>query len=166
MKSGNLKRLHRRLFLIPRNKIIRHLISLSFVLLGVNLPVFSCSPSARFASTKANDRFPTTGSEESGEVFSGEASYYGPKFHGRKTANGEIFDMYKKSAAHRTLPFNTILEVTNLDNQKRVIVRVNDRGPFVKGRILDLSYEAAREIDMISSGVARVSVRILKTGTQ
>jgi len=166
MKSVNLKHLLRRLFLIPRNKIIRYLISLSIVFLGANLPVFSCSPSARFASKAANDRFPLTGSNAGGEVFSGEASYYGPKFHGKKTANGEIFDMYKKSAAHRTLPFNTILEVTNLDNQKRVIVRVNDRGPFVKGRILDLSYEAAREIDMISSGVARVSVRILKTGIQ
>jgi len=126
----------------------------------------SCSPSARFTSDTTNDRLPSTGSETIGEEFSGEASYYGPKFHGKKTANGEIFDMYKKSAAHRTLPFNTILEVTNLDNQKRVIVRVNDRGPFVKGRILDLSYQAAREIDMISSGVARVKVRILKTGTQ
>lgn len=96
----------------------------------------------------------------------GEASYYAAKFHGRKTANGEIFDMYSKSAAHKTLPFNTILEVTNLDNQKSVIVRVNDRGPFVKGRILDLSYAAAREIDMISSGVARVSIKIIKTSDQ
>ena len=96
----------------------------------------------------------------------GEASYYAEKFHGRKTANGEIFDMYKKSAAHKTLPFNTIIEVTNLDNQQRVIVRVNDRGPFMKGRILDLSYAAALEIDMISSGVARVSIKVIKTGDQ
>jgi rare lipoprotein A len=96
----------------------------------------------------------------------GEASYYGAEFHGRKTANGEVFDMYKKSAAHKTLPFNTILEVTNLDNQKSVIVRINDRGPFVKGRILDLSYAAAREINMIGSGVARVRIRILTPDDQ
>ena len=104
--------------------------------------------------------------EQGREVFSGEASYYGPKFHGKRTASGEIFDMYKKTAAHKTLPFNTILEVTNLSNRKQVIVRVNDRGPFVKGRILDLSYGAAREIDMLGSGVARVKVRILKHGSQ
>jgi rare lipoprotein A len=72
--------------------------------------------------------------------------------------------MYKKTAAHKSLPFNTMLEVTNLENNKSVIVRVNDRGPFVGDRILDLSYGAAREIDMLSSGVVEVRIKILKWG--
>jgi rare lipoprotein A len=72
--------------------------------------------------------------------------------------------MYKKTAAHKTLPFNTMLEVTNLENNQSVIVRVNDRGPFVGNRILDLSYGAARDIDMISSGVVRVKIKIVKLG--
>jgi rare lipoprotein A len=89
------------------------------------------------------------------------SSYYGSKFHGRQTSNGEIFDMYKFTCAHKTLPFNTKLKVTNEDNGKYVIVRVNDRGPFVYGRDLDLSYAAAREIGLISEGVKEVKVEIL-----
>ena len=156
----------RRLSLIPQIEINKQIIprpSLQLVLF-VGLAIFSCSPSARFASTTQINRHPEAVREQLGEELIGEASYYGPKFHGKKTANGEIFDMYKKSAAHKTLPFNTVLEVTNLENDQQVIVRVNDRGPFVKGRILDLSYAAAKEIDMIANGVARVRIRILKTG--
>ena len=126
---------------------------------------FSCAPSARFSST--SDQSPQTmpvGTD--GEVFYGEASYYADKFHGRKTANGEIFDMYKISAAHKTLPFNTLVQVTNLENQKSVVVRINDRGPYKKGRILDLSYRAAQEIDMISSGVVRIKAKIVKLGDE
>ena len=89
------------------------------------------------------------------------SSYYGSKFHGRQTSNGEIFDMYKLTCAHKTLPFNTRLKVTNEDNGKYVIVRVNDRGPFIHGRDLDLSYAAAREIDLIAEGVKKVKVEIL-----
>ena len=91
----------------------------------------------------------------------GEASWYGEKFHGRSTANGETYDMYGLSAAHKTLPIPTWVEVTRLDNGQRIIVRVNDRGPFVDGRIIDLSYGAARELDMIEDGTARVEVRAL-----
>ena len=91
----------------------------------------------------------------------GMASWYGGKFQGRLTANGEIFDTNKKTAAHKTLPFNTIVRVTNLDNNKTVEVRINDRGPFIEGRIIDLSRAAAEEIDMVGSGVARVRVEIL-----
>jgi len=135
-----------------------------FLLNFIILTSFQCSPSARFSSTAAaNQRSPNQNSNE-GEVFFGESSYYAEKFHGRKTANGEIFDMYKKTAAHKSLPFNTLLEVTNLENNKSVIVRVNDRGPFVGGRILDLSYGAAKEIDMISSGVVEVKIKILERG--
>lgn len=96
----------------------------------------------------------------------GMASYYGEKFHGRQTANGEIFDMYKKSAAHRTLPFGTVLQVTNMENNKSVIVKVNDRGPFKAGRILDLSFQAAKEIGMLESGVVEVKLTVLKLGSE
>jgi rare lipoprotein A len=88
----------------------------------------------------------------------GKASWYGKKFHGRTTSNGETYDMYGKSAAHKTLPFNTYVKVINLSNGKITIVRINDRGPFVKGRIIDLSYTAAREIDLIGAGVSDVKV--------
>ena len=86
----------------------------------------------------------------------GYASYYGTKYHGRKTSSGEIFDMNKFTAAHKTLPFGTKLKVTNLENGKSVVVKINDRGPFKPGRSLDLTYAAAKKIDMIGSGVVEV----------
>jgi rare lipoprotein A len=91
----------------------------------------------------------------------GEASWYGDAFDGRPTATGETFDMYGLSAAHRTLPLHTFVEVTNLDNDARVIVRINDRGPFARTdrRIVDLSYGAARRLGMVEQGIARVRVR-------
>jgi rare lipoprotein A len=89
----------------------------------------------------------------------GVASWYGPKFHGRLTANGERYDMHALTAAHRTLPFGTVVEVVNVGNGRRVAVRINDRGPFAHGRIIDLSYAAAREIGLVGPGTARVEVR-------
>ena len=89
-------------------------------------------------------------------------SYYGSDFHGKQTSNGEIFDMYKLTCAHKTLPFNTILKVTNEDNMQSVTVRVNDRGPFIHGRDLDLSYEAARQVGLIADGVKKMKVQILE----
>ncbi len=86
------------------------------------------------------------------------ASYYADKFHGRTTANGEIFNMYGYTCAHKTLPFNTMLRVTNLANGKSVIVRVNDRGPFVAGREIDLSKAAAVKIGMTGTGTAKVKI--------
>jgi len=91
----------------------------------------------------------------------GTASWYGSKFHGRKTANGERYDMHAMSAAHTTLPMPTMVRVTNLDNGRSVVVRVNDRGPFVKNRIIDLSYAAARELGYDQAGTARVRVEAL-----
>jgi rare lipoprotein A len=99
-------------------------------------------------------------------VLKGECSYYADKFHGRKTANGEIFDMHKMTAAHKQLPFNTIIEVENLENNKKVTVRINDRGPFKPGRIIDLSYAAAKKIDLIKSGTAQIKAKIIKLGTK
>lgn len=91
----------------------------------------------------------------------GHASWYGRKFHGAKTANGEIYDMYQMTAAHPTLPLPSYARVTNLENNKQVIVRVNDRGPFLRGRIIDLSYAAALKLDYINQGSAQVLVEKL-----
>lgn len=92
----------------------------------------------------------------------GMASYYGSKFHGRKTASGEIFNKWDYTCAHKKLPFGTKLKVTNLKNKKSVIVRINDRGPFIKGRIIDLSYAAAKKIKMIKQGTAKVKIEIVR----
>ncbi len=97
-----------------------------------------------------------------GQVFKGTASWYGPNFHGNKTSNGEHYDMHAPTAAHKTLPMNTLLQVTNLENGATTIVRVNDRGPFVKNRIIDLSRQAAGEIDMIKKGTAKVTIEVLE----
>lgn len=91
----------------------------------------------------------------------GIASWYGRKFHGRRTSSGEPYDMHKMTAAHTTLPIPTNARVTNLENGKSVIVRINDRGPFSKNRLIDLSYAAAVELDMIANGTARVEVATL-----
>ncbi len=90
----------------------------------------------------------------------GTASWYGGKFHGRLTANGETFDTNKMTAAHRHLPFGTLVEVTNMANGKSVQVRINDRGPFVDDRIIDLSHAAASALDMIKTGTAMVQLRV------
>jgi rare lipoprotein A len=95
----------------------------------------------------------------------GVASYYAEKYHGRKTASGEAFDMNRLTAAHRTLPFGTRVRVTNLSNGKSVTVRINDRGPFVQGRIIDLSRAAAARIDMVRAGVVKVKIDILEGRT-
>lgn len=92
----------------------------------------------------------------------GRASWYGKKFDGRLTANGEAYDMYALTAAHRTLPFNTVVLVKNMDNNKTVVVRINDRGPYAKNRIIDLSKKAARKLGMIGTGTAHVRLYTLK----
>jgi rare lipoprotein A len=91
----------------------------------------------------------------------GNASWYGDKFHGRKTSSGETYDMYAMTAAHRTAPFGTNVRVTNMENGKQTVVSVNDRGPFVRGRIIDLSKKAAQEIDMIGTGTAKVKLEFM-----
>jgi len=93
-------------------------------------------------------------------VQTGMASWYGNDFHGRATASKEIYDMYDLTAAHRSLPFGTKVMVTNLKNGKSVEVRINDRGPFIRGRIIDLSYAAAKAIDMVKDGVVPVRIEI------
>ncbi len=106
--------------------------------------------------------YPLQSAEGYDEV--GIASWYGRDFHGKKTANGEIYDMHAMSAAHKTLPLPTMVRVTNLDNGRSVVVRVNDRGPFVKSRLIDLSYAAARALGYDRKGTARVRVQALSGG--
>jgi len=98
-----------------------------------------------------------------GHTETGVASWYGHPYHGRAAANGEIYDMEKLTAAHRTLPFDTWLRVVNLGNSKSVEVRIIDRGPFVEGRVIDLSHAAARAIDMIGPGTTRVRIEVIRS---
>ncbi len=110
---------------------------------------------------------PTTSSSSSPslppEEKVGYASWYGDPYHGRRTSNGETYNKYSMTAAHRTLPFDTLVKVNNLENGKKVKVRINDRGPFIENRIIDLSLAAAQEIDMVRPGTAKVSLEIIKT---
>lgn len=139
----------------------------------------TCTPAPRFTSTPETPGSPapntaSPGDAEampalstrfsSGESFVGIASYYGPKFHGRRTANGETFDMYGITAAHKTLPFNTVVRVTNLKNNQSTLVRINDRGPFIPGRVLDLSYGAAKKIGLVVDGTGRVRIEVIELG--
>ena len=128
----------------------------------ISLSLISCASSNKFSSTGnvITQKEPTT----VGDIQYGVSSYYAEKFHGRRTANGEIYDMYGISGAHQTLPLNTIVKVTNLENNKELIVRVNDRGPFIKDRIFDCSYGAAVKLEFISKGTAIVKVEILEIG--
>ena len=104
---------------------------------------------------------PASGSETLEDPV-GYASWYGDPYHGRRTSNGEIYNKFEMTAAHRTLAFDTVVKVNNLENGKEVTVRINDRGPFVKDRIIDLSYAAARTIDMVGPGTAKVRLELLK----
>jgi rare lipoprotein A len=114
------------------------------------------------ASCARRKRPPAPLAPRPGSVETGIASWYGEPYHGRRAANGEIYDMEKLTAAHRTLPFDTWVEVENLANGKRVRVRITDRGPFVDGRIIDLSRAAAREIDMIRPGIVKVRLEVIQ----
>ncbi|MBI4727623.1 septal ring lytic transglycosylase RlpA family protein [candidate division TA06 bacterium] len=133
---------------------------------------FGCTPAPIYRSgTVSNSPLKETAAEQKAQppaktepgplaVQQGLASYYGQEFHGRKTANGEIFDMQAMTAAHRTLPFGTTVKVTNLKNEQSVTVRINDRGPFVEGRIIDLSQGAAKKIGI--DGVEPVRLEIIQ----
>lgn len=112
------------------------------------------------SSTPKSGSYPA-GSATSGHSESGLASYYGNEFNGRKTANGERFDQGKLTAAHRTLPFGTHVKVTNKQNGKSVVVRVNDRGPFAKGRVIDLSSSAFKRIAYLGAGVVPVHIQVV-----
>ncbi len=124
---------------------------------------------AQYGCGSASPRFTSQGAAPDTDnvqyQLSGTASYYADEFDGRKTANGETYDMNAFTAAHRTLPFNTRVRVRNLNNAKEVVVRINDRGPFKDNRVIDLSLGAAKEIGMISSGTAQVELEIIEAGS-
>jgi rare lipoprotein A len=101
---------------------------------------------------------------KAGHALSGIASWYGKEFNGKPTASGMTYDMYDLTAAHRTLPFGTMVEVRNLDNGQRVVVEINDRGPFVRGRVIDLSYGAARQLAMVEDGTVPAELKVLLWG--
>ena len=148
-------------------------ISVLFIILIVTM--VSCAPSGRYTTdtrTTPRSRYyrttspykdlPSSGENyRVGATFRWMTSYYGEDFHGRQTSNGEIYNMYAMTCAHRELPFNTIIKATNPMNNKSVTVRVNDRGPFVSGRELDLSLGAAEKIDMIDKGVKELHIEII-----
>lgn len=134
---------------------------------------WGCSPSPRYTVTGVRKSGAGQSAESppsgvllekppAGTKYRGLASYYADKYHGKKTANGEVFDMYGLTCAQNQLPFNTWLEVRNIGNDRTVIVRVNDRGPFVTGRIIDLSYGAAKELGMLKAGVQEVEITVLR----
>jgi rare lipoprotein A len=102
--------------------------------------------------------------DTSQKVYTGVSSYYGKDFHGKLTANGEIFDMYGVTAAHKTMPLNTVARVTNLGNNKSLILRINDRGPYVEGRMLDCSYGAAKKLDFLNTGTTEVKIEVIEWG--
>jgi rare lipoprotein A len=134
-------------------------IGLILVLSACGKKVRVGAPSGPSSPTRASARLETS-------ELVGLASYYAEPYHGRKTANGETFDTYEDlTAAHRTLPFNTVVNVKNESNGRDVEVRINDRGPFIDGRIIDLSLKAAREIDMVRAGVVPVKLDIVKEGS-
>jgi len=98
---------------------------------------------------------------EVGQVMHGISSWYGPNFHGKHTSNGEVYNMYTRTAAHKTWPMDTMVKVKNLQNGKSTIVRINDRGPFVRGRVIDCSYTAGKEIGLDRMGIAKVDIEVI-----
>lgn len=138
-----------------RDSIVR--VSLSIGLLAL----VGCTAAPRFTATRV---IAASAPGSYRLLEEGVASYYADEFDGRMTSNGEIFDMHQLTAAHRTLPFQTKVRVTNLTNGKSVVVRINDRGPFKDDRIIDLSRGAAEEIDMIGPGTATVRLEVIDLG--
>jgi len=159
-------------------------ISKRYFPIWILLIVFLCSCSAGRSPSPVSRPAPAPGYPRPYQVFGkwyqpvpdskgfrerGLASWYGKDFHGKKTANGEIYDMHDMTAAHKTLPLGTYVKVFNLDNDRETEVRINDRGPFVRGRIIDLSYEAARRVGVVGPGTASVEITAIgqeiKSGT-
>ena len=153
-----------------------HVLSLVLVLVFF----FECTPAPRYKTgvssqakkkasskvvfTKPSKKIPKY--DKNKKTIKGVASFYGLNdgFHGKLTANGEVFDMNAMTAAHKTLPLGSLVRVTNLENDKSVIVRINDRGPYVQGRILDCSYAVAKDLDFVSKGTANVRINVIEFG--
>lgn len=135
------------------------------ILLSASFLLFGCSSTTRYSRTSSY-------TEKEGDiknlrlldVETGTASFYADEFDGQKTANGEVYDMNELTAAHPSYPFNTIVKVTNLSNGKTVEVRINDRMPDFKGRVIDLSLSAAKKIEMVNAGIQEVKLEVIKWG--
>jgi len=139
-----------------------------YLILALCIIFADCTNSPRYGgsigtSKKSNPRSLKT-AKRVPKVITGVSSFYGTDFHGKLTANGEVYDMYGLTAAHKTLPLNTIVRVTNLANNKSLILRINDRGPYIKGRILDCSYGAAKKLDFLLQGTTKVRIEIIEVG--
>ena len=150
-----------------KNKILIYTIVISSTF-------FNCSNAPRYyKSDNTNVNRPSKKVLKSGKenkskghrkIIKGISSFYAEDFHGKLTANGEVYDMYGLTAAHKTMPLNTICRVTNLENNKSLILRINDRGPYIKGRILDCSYGAAKKLDFINQGTTKVKIEVIEWG--
>ena len=129
--------------------------------------IISCGPNIAYGdyvNSKGMSRKQIENIKNHPRVQIGIASYYGSKFRKKRTANGEIFNMYKVSAAHKTLPLGTKVRVINLKNGKSLTMIINDRGPFAKGRIIDLSYKAAQKLGFVNQGTTKVRIEVLRLG--
>jgi rare lipoprotein A len=127
----------------------------------VVVAVACAHPARRTGPTQAPEPAEREQPQRRHEVQSGVASYYGGEFEGRRTASGAIYRSRRMTCAHRSLPFGTVLRVTDVESRKSVVVEVNDRGPYAKGRLVDLSLAAARELGIVKQGVARVTVEVV-----
>ena len=137
------------------------------LLITISLILYSCGPTiahGEYINSDGMSRNEIEAIRNHPEVQIGIASYYGKKFHRKLTANGQRFNMYKVSAAHKTLPLGTRVKVTNLNNGKSIRLTINDRGPFKKGRILDLSYKAAQKLGFVNEGTTKVRIDVIKLG--
>ena len=138
-------------------------IILALIIVGI----IGCGPSIAYGDYVKSDgmsRKEIEAIKNHPRVQIGVASYYGSKFHKKRTANGEIFNMYKVSAAHKTLPLGTKVRVINLKNGRSLTMTINDRGPYVKGRIIDLSYKAAQKLGFVNEGTTKVRIEVLRLG--
>ena len=146
--------------------MIRYLYRILWSILILFIFTQSCSNSPRYNRHKPKPQKYKSNSkiQKSQKVFYGMSSYYGQDFHGKLTANGEIFDMYGVTAAHKEFPFNTVVRVTNEKNGKSLLIRINDRGPYIAGRILDCSFGAAKKLGFVGEGTAKVKIEVLEWG--
>lgn len=133
----------------------------SLIALCGTLLLVGCSTTTENFAAKVNNETVVNHSQASTTTETGVASFYSDKFNGRRTANGEIFHNKKLTAAHRTLPFGTYVKVTALWNGRSVVVKINDRGPFIKGRVIDLSKAAAAKLHLIGKGVGKVDIEVV-----
>ena len=157
--------------------VIKKNLLASLILVHILINLNACTSSPRYAGSstpkfsKSIKGKKISGFKSSGngkvnhrKVMKGISSFYAEDFHGKLTANGEVYDMYGVTAAHKTLPLNTVCRVTNLSNNKSLILRINDRGPYIAGRILDCSYGAAKKLDFIKQGTTDVKIEVIEWG--